>query len=304
MDAIDVKGLCKTFDHKGEVVTALNNIDLTVPRGEIIGFLGPNGAGKTTFISILTGLLEKDSGTVKILGMDLDQNLEKLKENIGVVSGFSMVSQDLTVREFLKYYGHLYGVKNLNRRIDEVVDLLGITEKKEDIAKDLSSGYKQRLIIAKALLNKPKVLFLDEPTVGLDVEIAVKVRNLILDLKKQGTTVLLTSHNLHEVEQLCDRIALINKGLLVALGSIKEIKSTLKETKEIIILCEDIKKATETLAKLKDVKRFSVSGNEIIVNTENSKKVFNSLIEANVGIESYAVKELSLEDAFLGLVKE
>jgi ABC-2 type transport system ATP-binding protein len=306
MQAVSVKGLNKTFGSGKNEVKALKDVSLDIAEGEIIGLLGPNGAGKTTFISILTGLLEKDNGSVNVLGLDLDKDLEKIKGGIGVVSGFSMVSIDLTVTEFLRFFGMLYGVKNLEKRIVEVMKLVGIFERKDEISKDLSSGFKQRLVIAKSLLNSPKVLFLDEPTVGLDVEIAVKVRELILELKKQGTTILLTSHNLYEVEQLCDRIALINEGKIIALGTIKDIKGMLRLSTKIIVVCDDAKKASSFIAKMKEIRKIEMKGNTLHIELEgrDTRKILNALIDAKVGLESFSLVEPSLEDAFIQLVKK
>jgi ABC-2 type transport system ATP-binding protein len=233
--AVRVRNVSKRFQVKTpqgkKTLQALDGVSLDIRKGEIFGLLGPNGAGKTTLISILMGLLEKDSGQVEILGFNLDTNANDIKERANVVSGFVQPLDILNGRQLLNYYALLYGIDKRKERIDEVLEYVGMTEHAERKAEKYSSGQRQRLFIARALLNRPQLLFLDEPTVGLDVRMARKIRALVRKLRDDGATILLTTHYMKEAEELCDRVALVNAGKIVALDTPANLKKRLNKAK-------------------------------------------------------------------------
>ncbi|HLC80038.1 MAG TPA: ABC transporter ATP-binding protein [archaeon] len=231
MDALVVQGALKKFSGKNGDTLALGGVDFKIEKGEIFGLLGPNGAGKTTLISAICGLIELDGGKITVLGKDCLTQKEEVSQEIGLVTGFAGLLQGLSVKDLLKYYSLLYSVQNFEKRIEEVLEQTGLAQKKDQVAQNLSSGFKQRFYIAKALLSNPQVLLLDEPTVGLDIKSAMKIRALIKKLSVEGKTILLTTHYMGEAEQLCDRIALINSGKIVALGTISQLKSLAKKPK-------------------------------------------------------------------------
>ncbi len=224
MNAVTITGATKEFKQKDKKILALNDVSFEIKEGEIFGLLGPNGAGKTTLISSICGLLELDSGKILVFGKDALTEREKIISEINLITGFAGLLHGLTVEDLLKYYAYLYSVKDKQKAIEKALKEGGLEEKRNQLAVTLSSGYKQRFYIAKALLSSPKLLLMDEPTVGLDVAMAIKIRARIKELKKQGLTILLTTHYMLEAEELCDRIALINDGKIVAIGTVQELK--------------------------------------------------------------------------------
>ena len=220
MDAVVVSQVSKTFSGKHK---ALSRVDLRIREGEIRGLLGPNGAGKTTLISILVGLTAPDEGTVQVCGLDIHRDLHRIQGLVNMVRGFSGVLEKIRARELLTYYAHLYGAPL--PRVDEVLQRTGLWERRDQEVAHFSSGWRQRFFIAKALLNRPKVLLLDEPTVGLDVDAALKVRDLVREINAEGCTILLTTHYMREAEELCAGIALIAFGKIVADGTASELKA-------------------------------------------------------------------------------
>jgi len=222
MDAIEAMGLHKKFGN----VTAVDGVSFKVKEGEIFGFLGPNGAGKTTTIRMLTGLLKPDKGYATIMGYKIMEEPIKAKMLMGVVPEEANPYPDLSSWDNLMLVGRLYGLskRDIKDKASRLLKLLGLYEIMERRAKNLSKGQRQKLLVAMALINDPKVLFLDEPTGGLNVLNARKIRELILELKKDGVTVFLTTHNVEEAGALCDRIAIIKDGRIVELGSPEELK--------------------------------------------------------------------------------
>ena len=222
MDAIVVNGLTKYY----EELLAVNKISFRVKWGEIFGFLGPNGAGKTTTIRTLCGLAKISSGSVYIAGCSLAKDLKCVKRSIGVVQDVSNLYYELTAMDNLLFSGEMYGLKReeRKRRALELLKFFGLIEKKNTKFKQLSKGQKRRLTIAAALMHKPKILFLDEPSIGLDVRGRRVIWNLIRRLNKNGLTIFLTSHNIYEAFNLCNRIAVINKGRIVTTGTPEDLK--------------------------------------------------------------------------------
>ncbi len=225
---IQVKDLRKRYREGSLDVHAADGLNINVRQGEILGILGPNGAGKTTFLNILTTLLLADSGTVTILGIpSIPRHFSRIRRLINMSSGYPNYPWVMTVEENLRFYGRLYGLKGqqLQNKIAELLELFELTEYAKRRFDQLSSGIKQRLSLAKALINDPKIIFLDEPTIGLDPDVALKLRSIILNvLKARKMTVLLTSHNMDEVQAMCDRVAFIKKGQIVKLATVDELK--------------------------------------------------------------------------------
>lgn len=233
---ITVRSISKTFisqTSSHRLVKALDHVDLDVYQGEILGILGPNGAGKTTFLNILSTLLLPDQGRIEILGIPSEtRNFNRIRRLINMTSGYPNFPWSLTVQENLRFYARLYGLRGaaMQNRIDELIEMFAMQNFANLRFDELSSGTKQRLSLAKALLNRPKIVFLDEPTVGLDPDVALKTREVILNiLKKSNVTVLLTTHNMSEAESMCDRIAFIKQGHVLKIATPKELKEDLKK---------------------------------------------------------------------------
>ena len=218
MKIITINNVCKNYKSK----KALDNVSLSIKQGELFGLLGVNGAGKTTLIKILCGLTRKTSGTITINNFNLDKEIDKIKEIIDISPQETSVANNLTVKENLEFFANIYNNNN-TKTINEIVDIFNLNEVLNQRAKTLSGGYKRRLSIAIALISKPKILFLDEPTLGLDVFARRELWNIIKKLQK-NITIILTSHYLEEIENLCDRVAILSNGKLLKTGTIEEIK--------------------------------------------------------------------------------
>ncbi|WP_181971098.1 ABC transporter ATP-binding protein [Streptococcus ilei] len=224
------KNIVKTFGTK----IALNKINFEIKEGEIFGFLGPSGSGKTTMINILTGQLLQDGGNSQLLGKDSHSLNSTDLEKIGIVSDKSGFYEKLSLEKNLLLYAKLYGV-NLNR-VDELLNKVGLLESKSILAEQLSTGMKQRMLLARALINQPKILFLDEPTSGLDPTTSKSIHELLVDLKENGTTIFLTTHDMNEATLLCDNLALLNKGKLIEQGSPADIIQKYNTNKRIKVI--------------------------------------------------------------------
>ena len=218
MNIITIDNVCKNYKSK----KALDNVSLSIKQGELFGLLGVNGAGKTTLIKILCGLTRKTSGTITINNFNLDKEIDKIKEIIDISPQETSVANNLTVKENLEFFANIYNNNDV-KTINEIVDIFNLNEVLNQRAKSLSGGYKRRLSIAIALISKPKILFLDEPTLGLDVFARRELWNIIKKLQK-NITIILTSHYLEEIENLCDRVAILSNGKLLKTGTIEEIK--------------------------------------------------------------------------------
>ena len=219
MNAIEIHNLTKKYDQ----LLAVDGISFNVLPGEIFGYLGPNGAGKTTTIRMLTGQLRPTSGQAFVLGCDVVEDREDLKPQIGVVSDSQNLYQRMSGRDNLRFFARLYGVGK--RRVDEVIALVGLSGRQKDKVETYSNGMKQRLVIGRALLHKPKVLFLDEPTRGLDPNVAREIRTLVQQLAGEGMTVFLTTHYMEEADTLSSRVAIIHQGKIVALDTPEKLKA-------------------------------------------------------------------------------
>ena len=251
---ITVEKITKRFGNK----TALNQIQFNVDKGEIFGFLGPSGAGKTTLINILTGQLKADEGTTQLLGKNTKDLTPEDLARIGLVGDSSGYYEKLSLEKNLIVYAKIYGLPN--SRVDEVLEQVGLLESKKTIAEKLSTGMRQRMFLARALLNRPELLFLDEPTSGLDPMTSKKIHRLLEELKAAGTTIFLTTHDMVEATEMCDRISLLNQGDLVEIGTPRDIiqkynkekrvKVTFIDHSEQVIAFEDLKDQDMTQVEL------------------------------------------------------
>lgn len=218
MNAVEAENLTRTFNG----LRAVDGLTFTVAEGEVFGFLGPNGAGKTTTIRMLTGQLKPSAGRARVAGCDVGSEQDRLKPQIGVVFEYQNLYERLSGRENLAFSARLYGVNG--RRADELLEQVGLSERAGDRVQHYSNGMKQRLLIARALLHRPSVLFLDEPTRGLDPSMSREIRQLVAELADQGVTIFLTTHYMEEADQLCGRVAFVNKGHMVALDTPERLK--------------------------------------------------------------------------------
>lgn len=219
--ALEARGLKKTYPgtKSSPAKHALKGVDLAVPRGSIFGLLGPNGAGKSTFINIFAGLVTKTEGSAKIWGVDIDQSPREARAGIGVVPQELNMDVFFTPAETLELMAGFYGVPKAERRTDEILEAMGLSDKRNAYVRQLSGGMKRRLLVAKALVHNPPVLVLDEPTAGVDIELRRQLWEYVVELNKQGVTIVLTTHYLEEAQELCDQIAIVNHGEVVACES-------------------------------------------------------------------------------------
>ena len=302
---LSVKNLKKIYSkqHNGKTY-ALNDLNLDVKEGEIFGLLGPNGAGKTTFINILAGTVIKTGGEVNVCGFDLDENPRQVRASVGVVPQEVNLDPFFSPRKLLELQAGLYGVKEKDRITDTILNLVSLEKEANSYARSLSGGMKRRLLMAKALVHQPPLVFLDEPTAGVDVELRQNLWKNVRMLNKLGVTIILTTHYLEEAEEMCDRIAILNKGNVVVLDSTKNLlnriqtkKVTFKTDKEINIQKNDLE-SLEIISKI---------GNEVCVSYEKSKvnmeKLINLIKKNNVKIVDISTDDGDLEDVFLRLIK-
>lgn len=243
---ITVEKITKRFGNK----TALNQIQFNVDKGEIFGFLGPSGAGKTTLINILTGQLKADEGTTQLLGKDTKDLTPEDLTRIGLVGDSSGYYEKLSLEKNLIVYAKIYGLPN--SRVDEVLEQVGLLESKKTIAEKLSTGMRQRMFLARALLNRPELLFLDEPTSGLDPMTSKKIHRLLEELKAAGTTIFLTTHDMVEATEMCDRISLLNQGDLVEIGTPRDIIQKYNKEKRVKVTFTDHSVQVMAFEELKD----------------------------------------------------
>ncbi len=231
---IEVKGLFKKYFDR----IVVNNISFDVFRGDIFGFLGPNGSGKTTTILMILGLIEPDEGEIKVLGLDPIKDSIKIKRRVGYLPENVGFYTDLTAKENLEYIGELNNIKGeeLNKKIDEVLETVGLAEDKDRLVQEFSRGMRQRLGIAEVLIKDPEIIFLDEPTLGLDPEGITNILNLIKSLaEEKNITVLLSSHLLHQVQRICNRVGIMNRGNLVMCGELREFLKDKESLEEIYL---------------------------------------------------------------------
>lgn len=298
--AIEVSGLCKRYGQ----LTALNDIELGVYQGEFFGLLGPNGAGKSTLINILAGLVSPTSGSAKVMGADVQVDFRQARRNLGVVPQELVYDPFFSVRESLRFQSGYYGIRRNDAWIDELLDGLGLTDKADTNLRALSGGMKRRVLIGLALVHKPPVVVLDEPTAGVDVELRKSLWRFVNQLNAQGHTVILTTHYLEEAEELCDRIAIINRGEMIAL----EDKQALLDRglgRKLIVdtaqpagtlpseLADRLLKSTDSQLQI----RLSAEQDSVI-------GVVDQLRDCGVSVLDIRVEEDSLENVFVQLTSD
>lgn len=298
MSIIEVKDLVKRYNG----VEAVSGVSFEVREGETFGFLGPNGAGKTTTINILCTLLGFDSGAALVNGYDCRSEAHRVRSSIGLVFQEITLDNDLTAYENLKFHCYMYNMekKLTEARIREILEVVGLSERRNDLVRKFSGGMKRRLEIARGLLHRPKVLFLDEPTLGLDPQTRSHVWQFIMDLKRsEGNTVFMTTHYMEEAE-VCDRIAIIDRGRIIACGSPDELKRALRGDTIYLRTADDGVAASEITERLGLSPRRMESG--LAFTVESGEKFIPRLFETlSVGIISVNLKRPSLEDVFINL---
>jgi len=300
-----VKNLNKIYSKKrSEPIVALKDLNLEVKQGEIFGLLGPNGAGKSTFINILAGTAMKTSGEVIVWGFNLDKNPRQVRASIGIVPQEVNVDPFFSPKNLLELQAGLYGIKKKDRITETILKLVSLEKESNSYSRTLSGGMKRRLLVAKALVHQPPIVILDEPTAGVDVELRKNLWENIKALNKQGVTIILTTHYLIEAEEMCDRIGILNKGILVALDSTENLINRIQTknvkfqiNKEISIMNND----------LESLKVISNTRNELNVTYEKSKLSITDIISfiENKGIKivDISTDDGDLEDIFLRLTK-
>ena len=299
--ALSSENLTKIYSKSNklkEEVLALKNLSLEVKQGEIFGLLGPNGAGKTTFINILAGTVMKSSGKVTVWGYDLDKNPRQVRACIGIVPQEVNFDPFFSPKKLLELQAGFYGVKKDDRITDSILETVSLDKQANAYTRSLSGGMKRRLLIAKAMVHQPPILFLDEPTAGVDVELRQNLWANVKELNKLGITIVLTTHNLNEAQEMCDRIAIINRGNLVALDTTQKMLERI-ESKIIKFKVKDSKNFEKI--KLDGVK-FAKSNGQITASYDKNKIKFDQIIEEvknNVEILDISTDEGDLEDIFL-----
>ena len=304
-NALKVEKLTKIYSEKSSnKIKALNNLNLEVKEGEIFGLLGPNGAGKTTFLNILAGTVIKNSGNVNVWGYDLDQNPRQVRSSIGIVPQEVNLDAFFSPRNLLELQAGLYGIPKKDRITDTILKLVSLEKQANSYARSLSGGMKRRLLIAKAMVHRPPILVLDEPTAGVDVQLRQNLWNNVKNLNNQGVTIILTTHLMYEAEEMCNRIAILNKGNLVTLDTTENLLDRIK-TKKIIFKVK--KTRTINPKDLNGIKFYYKTNNEITALYERKKHKIDEIINKvkNEGMEIYDIStdEGNLEDVFIDLTK-
>jgi ABC-2 type transport system ATP-binding protein len=305
-NALTVENLTKVYlDSKTKKENkALSNLSFQVRQGEVFGLLGPNGAGKTTFLSILGGTVTKTSGNVNVWGFNLDKNPRQVKASIGIVPQEVNLDAFFSPRKLLELQAGLYGITKKDRITDLILKMVALEDKADAYSRSLSGGMKRRLLIAKAMVHQPPILILDEPTAGVDVELRNNLWDNVKELNKEGVTIILTTHYLLEAQEMCDRIAIIDKGNLVALDTTQKLLERI-QTKKINFIVKDV-----DLNKSLSMKgiQFKINSKNLISATyEKSSLDFEEIInyfnQNEIKIEDISTEDGDLEDVFVQLTK-
>ncbi len=305
--ALSVENLSKVYSgvkNGSSSIKALNNITLKVNQGEIFGLLGPNGAGKTTFLSILGGTVVKTTGSVNVWGFDLDKNPRQVRASIGIVPQEVNLDAFFSPRKLLDLQAGLYGVKNNQKITETILKLVSLDKQGDSYSRNLSGGMKRRLLIAKAMVHQPPILVLDEPTAGVDVELRKNLWNNVKMLNKAGVTIILTTHYLFEAQEMCGRIAILNKGNLVALDTTRKLLDRVK-TKKIVFKMQKFN--SDVQLSMQGIEFFVESNDTIVAKYEKNLVNFGSLIDYlkrnDLKIQDISMDEGDLEDVFIQLTK-
>jgi len=295
----------RDLEHTFDDFAAVRGINFTVRRGEVFSFLGPTGAGKSTTINILTTLLPLQKGTVRVAGYDVAREPGKVRESIGIVFQDDVLDRDLTVWETMEFHGRLYAIPRdeRRRRIDDLLRVVELGPKRDERTKNLSGGMKRRLQIARGLMTRPEVLFLDEPTLGLDPQTRMRMWEYIQGVNETGTTIFLTTHYMEEADLLSDRISIIDGGKIIVSGTPEELKNTLGE--DVVYLeTGDDTKARETLQGVGEIRSITESprGLSITISADGSRclpRIVEAVRSAGVGISSVNLKKPTMDDVFV-----
>ncbi len=304
-NAIEIEGLHKTYaGRKGEPAKeALKGIDLAIPTGSIFGLLGPNGAGKSTLINIMAGLVTKSSGKVRIWGFDQDENPRQSRAAIGVMPQELNLDPFFSPRGALEVQAGLYGVPKSQRRSDEILELVGLSDKAHAYARTLSGGMRRRLLLGKALVHTPRILVLDEPTAGVDIELRQMLWANMRRLNEQGMTIILTTHYLEEAEEMCDEIAIINQGALVVRDSTENLLGRLDGKTMIIHPDEPV----NDLPHAPGLEVNQRADGTLVINYQSSQTPADSVLEAvrraSIRIRDVKTEQADLQDVFLELTR-
>lgn len=296
--ALEIKSLTKQYGSK----TALQDVTLTVKAGSCFGLLGPNGAGKSTTMKILTGILEQDNGTAKLLGKDIRQQADAIRREVGYVPQDITLYDTLSAYQNLVFFGEMYGVKGneLKTRIDEVLEDVGLADRAKDAVKTFSGGMKRRINIAAALLHQPKIVILDEPTVGIDPQSRNHIFEMIRKLKKDGVTIIYSTHYMEEVETLCDDVAIIDHGKVIVQGSLDQ----LIDEYAIKAVYVELEKSAEP-PKLPQATKTYAQGRGWVIETDKllpaMQTISQSMLEQGVAVKALEIMRPSLESVFLKL---
>ena len=304
-DVLSVKNLSKIYSKNNSgTINALNNLNLDVKQGEIFGLLGPNGAGKSTFINILGGIVIKTSGSVNVWGYDIDKDPRQVRASLGIVPQELNLDPFFNPRRLLELHAGMYGIKKEDRITDEILRLVSLEKNAESYARSLSGGMKRRLLIAKALVNKPPILILDEPTAGVDVELRKNLWENVKLLNKIGVTIILTTHYLIEAEQMCDRIGILSKGNLVALDTTKNLINKI-QTKTVTFTINQKTKIDKI--PLKSLKIISQTGDKLTLSYEKNNLKIDEIISyfsnKNINILDISTDDADIEDVYTNLTK-
>lgn len=304
MYAIEIKDLVKNYNG----FLAVDNISLKIKRGEIYGLLGPNGAGKSTTINILSGLLKQTSGEIKINGVDVSKSMKGQNKVLGLVPQDIALYKSFTAEENLKFFGELYGLrgKKLKVRVESALEFTGLTDVRKKISKEFSGGMLRRLNIACALVHRPEILIMDEPTVGIDPQSRNHILNSVRELNKKGVTIIYTTHYMEEVEAICTEIGIIDHGKLIVNGTKEELKNLVCDKKKLIVSLQDIKALDiNTILNINGVVDVDFCENEIIISSNkeanNLEDIIKTLNSSNSEIINIKYEEVNLEQVFLTL---
>ncbi len=302
MEILEVDNLRKEFG----TLVAVNNISLSVEKGQVWGLIGPNGAGKTTLLRMLATVLRPTSGSVRLLGFDLAKEYLKIRRHIGYLPDFFNLYNDLTLRECLEFFAKAYKVKNklIPKRVDEVLDYIELQSKRDDFIRHLSRGMVQRMGVGVLLVHDPDVFLLDEPASGLDPKARIQLRAVLTKLSREGKTIIISSHILTELSGFCSHIALMNEGNVVLHGAVDDIQRKVFDSRKIrISVLDDCDKAVQLIEKFSNTKIETIRDNEIIVEIsagESELAALNShLVSKGIKVFSFGEEKTDLEDLFM-----
>ena len=303
MFAVEIKDLNKKFGD----FTAVNNLSLKIKKGQIYGLLGPNGAGKSTTIGIICGLLKVTGGKVSVLDVDVTKRMKGQNKKIGYVPQDISVYLELTAYENLKFFGQIYGLrgKQLEERIDFALEFTGLSDVRKKMANEFSGGMKRRLNIACAILHKPEIVIMDEPTVGIDPQSRNSILEAVKKLNESGVTVIYTTHYMEEVEAICSEIAIIDHGEVIVSGSKEELKSIVSEHNILEVSINNEEANLDGLSEIRGVCKFDFKENKITIFCDKEVNNLNSIIEflgsKDIKISNIGFKDINLETVFLSL---